>query len=77
MALKKRLRHRFLYCEYCEISKNTFSYRTPPVAVSDRGFSHLHRRKSKHCFQNKIVPFPDYGFRPEITCYCFYHESTF
>ena len=22
------------YCEYCEISKNTFSYRTPPVAAS-------------------------------------------
>ena len=23
------------FCEFCEISKNTFSYRTPPVAVSD------------------------------------------
>ena len=22
-------------CEFCEISKNTFSYRTPPVASSD------------------------------------------
>ena len=22
-------------CEFCEISKNTFSYRTPPVAASD------------------------------------------
>ena len=22
-------------CEFCEISKNTFSYRTPPVTVSD------------------------------------------
>ena len=21
-------------CEFCEISKNTFSYRTPPVAAS-------------------------------------------
>ena len=21
-------------CEFCEISKNTFSYRTPPVATS-------------------------------------------
>ena len=23
-----------LSCEFCEISKNTFSYRTPPVAAS-------------------------------------------
>ena len=24
------------FCEFCEISKNTFSYRTPPVGASDR-----------------------------------------
>ena len=24
-----------LSCEFCEISKNTFSYRTPPVAASE------------------------------------------
>ena len=24
-----------LSCEFCEISNNTFSYRTPPVAASD------------------------------------------
>ena len=24
-------------CEFCEISKNTFSYRTPPVAASATG----------------------------------------
>ena len=23
------------FCEFCEISKNTFSYRTPPAAASD------------------------------------------
>ena len=23
-------------CEFCEISKNTFSYRTPPVAASNK-----------------------------------------
>ena len=23
-------------CEFCEISMNTFSYRTPPVAASDQ-----------------------------------------
>ena len=24
-------------CEFCQISKNTFSYRTPPMAASDTG----------------------------------------
>ena len=32
-------KHLYLYhlfsCEFCEISKNTFFYRTPPVAASD------------------------------------------
>ena len=32
--LKKRLWHRFFCCEFCKISKNTFSYRTPPVVAS-------------------------------------------
>ena len=26
-----------LFCEFCKNSKNTFSYRTPPVAVSELG----------------------------------------
>ena len=26
-----------LSCEFCKNSKNTFSYRTPPVAVSELG----------------------------------------
>ena len=26
-----------LSCQFCQISKNTFSYRTPPMAVSDTG----------------------------------------
>ena len=32
--LKKRLWHRFFSCEFCEISKNTFSYRAPPATAS-------------------------------------------
>ena len=32
--LKKRLWHSYFSCEYCEICKNTFSYRIPPVAAS-------------------------------------------
>ena len=32
--LKKRLWHRCFPVNFCEISKNTYSYRTPPVAAS-------------------------------------------
>ena len=32
--LKKRLWRRVFSCELCEISKNTFSYRTPSLAAS-------------------------------------------
>ena len=33
--LKKGLWYRVFYCEFCEISKNTFSYRTFLVAASN------------------------------------------
>ena len=32
--IKKKTLAQVLPCEFCEISKNTFSYRTPPVAAS-------------------------------------------
>ena len=32
--LKKETLAQEFSCEFCEISKNTFSYRTPPVAAS-------------------------------------------
>ena len=32
--LKKRLWYRCFSVKFCEISKNTFSYRTPPMAAS-------------------------------------------
>ena len=32
--LKKKYLALVFSCEFCEISKNTFSYRTPPVAAS-------------------------------------------
>ena len=32
--LKKRLRHKFFSCTFCETSENTFSYRIPLVAAS-------------------------------------------
>ena len=32
--IKKETLKQVFSCEFCEISKNTFSYRTPPVAAS-------------------------------------------
>ena len=32
--------------KFCEISKNTFSYRTPPVAASENILIFMHLRKS-------------------------------
>ena len=32
--IKKEALAQVFSCEFCEISKNTFSYRTPPVAAS-------------------------------------------
>ena len=32
---KKETLAQVFSCEFCEISDNTFSYRTPPVAVSE------------------------------------------
>ena len=36
--IKKETLAQVFSCEFCEISKNTFSYRTPPVAAS--GYRH-------------------------------------
>ena len=33
--IKKEALAQAFSCEFCEISKNTFSHRTPPVAASD------------------------------------------
>ena len=35
--IKKETLALMFSCEFCEISKNTFSYRTPPVAASAYG----------------------------------------
>ena len=34
-AFKKETLAQMFYCEFCEISKNTFFYRAPPVALSE------------------------------------------
>ena len=38
--IKKETLAQVFSCEFCEISKNTFSYRTPPVATSDKNMPH-------------------------------------
>ena len=35
MTCSRSSRPKVFSCEFCEISKNTFSHRTPPVATSD------------------------------------------
>ena len=36
--IKKEALAQVFSCEFCKISKNTFSYRTPPVAASENTF---------------------------------------
>ena len=35
--IEKETLAQVLSCKFCQISKNTFSYRTPPMAASDTG----------------------------------------
>ena len=60
--LKKRLREeaQVFSCEFCEISKNTYSYRTPQVAAS-LVCCHLFYKKNRtaisvNLFLNSILP---------------------
>ena len=39
ILLKKETLAQVFSCEFCEISKNTFYYRTPLMAGSVRGYS--------------------------------------
>ena len=38
LSIKKESLAQVFSCEFCEISKNTFSYRTPPLAASGNTF---------------------------------------
>ena len=37
--IKKEIPTQVFSCEFCKTSKNTFSYRAPPVAASERAIS--------------------------------------
>ena len=41
--IKKETLAQILSCEFCEISKNTFSYRTPLVGAFDRHIQNFAR----------------------------------
>ena len=45
--IKKETLVQVFSCEFCEISKNTFSYRTPPVAASDESTNKCLKEHSK------------------------------
>ena len=47
--IKKESLAQVFSCEFCEISKNTFSYRTPPVAASDS-----RRGEISHCIEIQL-----------------------
>ena len=47
--IKKETLAQVFFCEFCEISKNTFLYRTPLVGVSVT-------RVSTHAIQLRLVP---------------------
>ena len=52
--IKKETLAQLFSCEFCEISQNTFFYRTPSVAVCpNRGYLHCAILKDLHVFQEK------------------------
>ena len=52
--LKRESLTQMFSCEFCEISRNTVFYRTPPVAAfPNRGYLHCAFLKALHGFQEK------------------------
>ena len=51
---KKEALAQMFSCDFCEISKKSFFYRTPPVSASpNRGYLHCAILKALHSFQEK------------------------
>ena len=57
--IKKETLAQVIPCEFCEISKNTFSYRTPPVAAS--AYPHLWFQRYELEESFNFVKQPFYG----------------
>ena len=57
--IKKETLAQVFFCKFYEISKNTFSYRTPPAAASPIGMKYLHSK----------------DFEAGHTCFSFFHKD--
>ena len=58
LQARKEILAQVFYCEFCKISKNIFSYRTPPVAASEycKTFRKIPRKTfATETFFNEIV----------------------
>ena len=55
--IKKETLAQLFSCDFCEISKNTFSYRAPPLAASDSHKGILIRPHDNYRFTNDKTKF--------------------
>ena len=53
-VIKKEALAQVFSCKFCKISKNTFSYRTPPVAASDVSITKAFKINSKNVVEKRI-----------------------
>ena len=60
--IKKETPAQVCSCEFREISKNTFSYRKPPVAVSEKGDSSNRQNMDRCPFQQVLRQKFDFAF---------------
>ena len=57
--IKKETLAQVFSCEFCDISKNTFSYRTTPVATSEKQKEES-RKVSEHVTVNQLIAMINY-----------------
>ena len=56
--IKKETLVQAFFCEICEIFKNTFFYRTPPVAASGSSLKKMFKKRLRHrCFLVNVAIF--------------------
>ena len=72
--IKKEALAQVFYCEFCEISMNTFFYRTPPAAGSDYLFSKLLVISSQN-FSCELNSQGTYSLKNISVCRCGFKRS--
>ena len=65
--IKKETLAQLLSCEICEISKNTFFYRTPPVTEA---FNFIKKETLAQAFSCEISEISKNTFFTERSCFC-------